>query len=52
MDWGRVIFSDEKRFCLASDSYLRYWHCGSEESRRLVERLQGDFCGGLVVWVG
>lgn len=52
VDWTSVVFSDEKRFCLASDSYLRYWHCKSESSRRIVERYQGCLSGGLMVWLG
>ena len=51
-DWNNVIFSDEKRFCLASDNNLKYWHCSKESTRRFIERSQGDMVNGFMVWIG
>jgi hypothetical protein len=52
LDFTSVVFSDEKRFCLASDRYLKYWHFKHQSSRRIIERSQGQLANGLMVWLG
>ncbi|GFT13382.1 transposable element Tcb1 transposase [Trichonephila clavipes] len=47
-EWGRVLFTDESRFSLSSDSHLR------EREAAIIPRtsLKGDRCGGrgVLVW--
>lgn len=48
--WHRVVFSDEKRFCLdGPDGNAYYWHDIRKEPRYMSKRHSGG--GGIMVWI-
>lgn len=48
-EWGRVVFSDEKKFNLdGPDGFAYYWHDMRKEERVMSKRQKGG--GGVMVW--
>lgn len=51
INWNRVIFSDEKRFCLdGPDGFNYYWRDLRNDKSIVMSRRQGG--GGIMVWGG
>lgn len=49
--WSRVVFSDEKRFCMdGPDGFNYYWHHLAHDEEIMSRRQNGG--GGIMIWAG